>query len=665
MAAVEMLIATPAVRECAQGRGAHRRAPQAHGRRPASSSACRPSSSTSPSWSMRARSPPRPRKAAVSMPARAARASAKRAEAGRVRLSGLRCRRSSARSRQVLALRARPARPPPRRHAHLVAEHLEALGYRVSVSASPSTVQLSTRFPLFGAGLGGLALLLFPLLMRAGLPGWAALAGARRAARRCSACWPWRRARLAPARRRGARGRQPDRDARQCAGAPLDRRPPRHQGAGAVDGRTAGGGLGGRPGGRRADGAGAGAARGHRCRYRSPAAADGGSRCSPGRWPGGGGCAAVSRGARQRERRCSPRSPRPKTRRCRRIGILITGAEEFGLVGARVFAASAREELREAEVVNLDTIDDEGELCCRQPRRRAAPRSRGAELARLAASGLGARLRRLPVGILVDSLPLARAGVPRRSRSAGSTWRTLRDASTPRGTRPDGLVARDRRAVGRAARVRIDLLARPRIRLPEDSGAPRGALFRWACPGDRHVRRRRPPAWSSSGAQWGDEGKGKLVDVLAERADLVVRYQGGANAGHTVVIGDAQFILRQIPSGILHPGVTCIVGNGVVLEPETLLRRARRARRARHRHDGPASSSPTARTSSCRYHKLLDAASEKSQNIGTTGRGIGPAYEDKYGRRGIRVADLRRPRLRPRAAGRAGGARQPAARADG
>src|ERR671928_1823938 len=71
------------------------------------------------------------------------------------------------------------------------------------------------------------------------------------------------------------------------------------------------------------------------------------------------------------------------------------------------------------------------------------------------------------------------------------------------------------------------------------------------------------------GAQWGDEGKGKLVDVLAERADLVVRYQGGANAGHTVVIGDSHFILRQIPSGILHSRVSCIVGNGVVLEPET------------------------------------------------------------------------------------------------
>ena len=72
------------------------------------------------------------------------------------------------------------------------------------------------------------------------------------------------------------------------------------------------------------------------------------------------------------------------------------------------------------------------------------------------------------------------------------------------------------------------------------------------------------------GAQWGDEGKGKLVDVLSERADCVVRYQGGANAGHTVVIGEEQFILQQIPSGILHPSTTCVIGNGVVLDPETL-----------------------------------------------------------------------------------------------
>jgi adenylosuccinate synthase len=143
------------------------------------------------------------------------------------------------------------------------------------------------------------------------------------------------------------------------------------------------------------------------------------------------------------------------------------------------------------------------------------------------------------------------------------------------------------------------------------------------------------------GAQWGDEGKGKLVDVLAERADLVVRYQGGANAGHTVVIGDSHFILRQIPSGILHGGVTCIVGNGVVLEPETFFGELDELAKRGIDTAGRIFVSDRAHLV-LPLHKLLDAASEKSQNIGTTGRGIGPAYEDKYGRRGIRVVDLRR-----------------------
>ncbi len=142
------------------------------------------------------------------------------------------------------------------------------------------------------------------------------------------------------------------------------------------------------------------------------------------------------------------------------------------------------------------------------------------------------------------------------------------------------------------------------------------------------------------GAQWGDEGKGKLVDVLAERADLVVRYQGGANAGHTVVIGDTQFVLRQIPSGILHTGVVCVVGNGVVLEPETFFGELDRLAERGISTAGRIFVSDRAHLV-LPYHKLLDAASEKSQKLGTTGRGIGPAYEDKYGRRGIRVTDLR------------------------
>jgi adenylosuccinate synthase len=143
------------------------------------------------------------------------------------------------------------------------------------------------------------------------------------------------------------------------------------------------------------------------------------------------------------------------------------------------------------------------------------------------------------------------------------------------------------------------------------------------------------------GAQWGDEGKGKLVDVLAERADLVVRYQGGANAGHTVVIGDSQFVLRQIPSGILHPQVTCIIGNGVVLEPENLFLELDQLRDRGIDTTGRIFISERAHLV-MPYHKLLDAASERSQKLGTTGRGIGPAYEDKYGRRGIRLTDLRR-----------------------
>src|SRR3989441_8431823 len=142
------------------------------------------------------------------------------------------------------------------------------------------------------------------------------------------------------------------------------------------------------------------------------------------------------------------------------------------------------------------------------------------------------------------------------------------------------------------------------------------------------------------GAQWGDEGKGKLVDVLAERAQLVVRYQGGANAGHTVVIGDSQFILRQIPSGILHPNVTCIVGNGVVLDPETLFGELDQLAARGIDTAGRFFVSDRAHLV-LPYHKLLDAASEKSQKLGTTGRGIGPAYEDKYGRRGMRLTDLR------------------------
>ena len=148
------------------------------------------------------------------------------------------------------------------------------------------------------------------------------------------------------------------------------------------------------------------------------------------------------------------------------------------------------------------------------------------------------------------------------------------------------------------------------------------------------------------GAQWGDEGKGKLVDVLAERADWVVRYQGGANAGHTVHIGDKSFVLHQIPSGILHPGVRCAIGNGVVLDVETLFAEIDELVSDGIDVEGRLYVSDRAHLV-LPYHKLVDGQSSASKEIGTTGRGIGPAYEDKYGRRGIRVLDLRDPeRLR-------------------
>jgi adenylosuccinate synthase len=148
------------------------------------------------------------------------------------------------------------------------------------------------------------------------------------------------------------------------------------------------------------------------------------------------------------------------------------------------------------------------------------------------------------------------------------------------------------------------------------------------------------------GAQWGDEGKGKLVDVLAERADWVVRYQGGANAGHTVDLGDRSFVLHQIPSGILHPGVRCAIGTGVVLDADTLFEEIDGLVRAGIDVEGRLYVSERAHLV-LPYHKMVDAASASSRAIGTTGRGIGPAYEDKVARRGVRVLELRHPeRLR-------------------
>lgn len=143
------------------------------------------------------------------------------------------------------------------------------------------------------------------------------------------------------------------------------------------------------------------------------------------------------------------------------------------------------------------------------------------------------------------------------------------------------------------------------------------------------------------GCQWGDEGKGKIVDVLAENVDIVARYQGGANAGHTVHVGEVEFILHQIPSGILHDGRRCLLGNGVVLDAVQFFQEYDAIVERGIDIAGRVGVSYRAQML-MPYHKLLDKAVEDSASvkIGTTGRGIGPAYEDKAGRRGVRVADL-------------------------
>jgi adenylosuccinate synthase len=146
------------------------------------------------------------------------------------------------------------------------------------------------------------------------------------------------------------------------------------------------------------------------------------------------------------------------------------------------------------------------------------------------------------------------------------------------------------------------------------------------------------------GLQWGDEGKGKIVDFLSEKADVVARYQGGHNAGHTVVINNEKFILHLIPSGILYKGKTCLIGNGVVVDPAALIEEIN-GLKERGIEISNLFLSKNAHLI-MPYHIALDKENEKlrgAKNIGTTGRGIGPCYCDKIGRVGIRVADLLQP----------------------
>ncbi len=152
-----------------------------------------------------------------------------------------------------------------------------------------------------------------------------------------------------------------------------------------------------------------------------------------------------------------------------------------------------------------------------------------------------------------------------------------------------------------------------------------------------------------AGAQWGDEGKGKIVDLLAARVQVVARYNGGHNAGHTVILGRDKFVLHLIPSGILHPGVLCVMGNGMVIDPWALEQElAELERRSVEVEDNLVISDRAHLI--LPHHRVLEELSEAargSRKIGTTNRGIGPAYEDKAGRRGLRTADLLRPAALP------------------
>jgi adenylosuccinate synthase len=149
------------------------------------------------------------------------------------------------------------------------------------------------------------------------------------------------------------------------------------------------------------------------------------------------------------------------------------------------------------------------------------------------------------------------------------------------------------------------------------------------------------------GAQWGDEGKGKIVDVLSERFSAVARYAGGHNAGHTVIIGGQRFVLQLIPCGVLRPGCKGVIGNGVVLDPIAFLKEVAKLRDLGVDVDGQLKVSNRAQVI-LPYHRMIELAAESApgrKKIGTTSRGIGPAYEDKMARSGLRVVDLLHPEL--------------------
>lgn len=148
------------------------------------------------------------------------------------------------------------------------------------------------------------------------------------------------------------------------------------------------------------------------------------------------------------------------------------------------------------------------------------------------------------------------------------------------------------------------------------------------------------------GIQWGDEGKGKVIDILSQRSDYIVRYQGGNNAGHTVVVGGKEYIFHLMPSGILHKGKVCCIGNGVVIDPAVLLSEIEGLKKSKVNIGNRLKISSLAHVI-MPYHRILDQLrdAKREHKIGTTGRGIGPCYADKINRCGIRMVDLLNPKV--------------------
>ncbi len=142
------------------------------------------------------------------------------------------------------------------------------------------------------------------------------------------------------------------------------------------------------------------------------------------------------------------------------------------------------------------------------------------------------------------------------------------------------------------------------------------------------------------GAQWGDEGKGKIVDLLTRYADIVVRFQGGNNAGHTVFLKDQKFVFHLVPSGVLYEGKTCVIGNGVVVDPAVFIQEMNELKQRGYLRDDSQLMISEEAHLILPYHRRIDVAKDRVFKIGTTGRGIGPAYEDKVARCGIRMVDL-------------------------